>query len=79
MLSLDVATLGMSYLRGKVYVSAPTHVAVDNIAKRIDMLDQKIVVRYNEVLSEGQYPVGRRLIIRFFPLRDEIKAFRALL
>lgn len=69
----------MAHSFENVYVSAPTHVAVDNFSRRIDMLDQKIVARYNESLPEGQYPVRRRLIIRGFPLRDETKALRNLL
>ncbi|KAM0264320.1 hypothetical protein ACHAQJ_000810 [Trichoderma viride] len=78
---LGVATLGMAHSVQKVYVSAPTHVAVDNFARRIDMLDQRVVARHNKSLTEDddQTPIRRKLIIRGFPIRDEIKAFRNLL
>lgn len=69
----------MAHSFEKVYVSAPTHVAVDNFARRIDMLDQRVVSRYNMSLPESQSPILRKLIIRGFPIRDEIKALRNLL
>lgn len=66
---------------GKVYVSAPTQVAVDNFAKRIDALDQRTVARHNRSLTgiDQQFPIRRKLIIRGFPIQDEIEAFGNLL
>jgi hypothetical protein len=69
----------MAYTYQKVYVSASSHIAVDNFASRIDMLDRMIVKRYNESLPEHQSPMCRKLIIRGFPIKDEIKALRNLL
>lgn len=64
----------------KVYVSAPTQVAVDNFARRINMLDERVVARHNKLLAKGDPGmIYRKLIIRGFPIRDEIKAFRNLL
>lgn len=79
--ALAVATLGMAHCINKVYVSAPTHVAVDNFARRIDTLDQRVVARHNKLLTPDavQAPIRRKLVIRGFRLRDEIKAFRNLL
>lgn len=76
--AMAVATLGMVETFDKVYVSAPTHVAVDNFAARIFDTDARVVNKYN-----GKRPAEkhrrRKMIIRAYKLKEERKAFKALL
>lgn len=76
--AMAVATLGMAESFQKVYASAPTHVAVDNFASRLDLVDRLAVARFNEGKPE-EMRRRHRLIVRGFKLEDEIIAFRALL
>lgn len=71
----------MARTLGKVYVSAPSLAEVDNFARRIDMLDQRVVVRHsNNLTKNGQHmSVRRKLIIRGLSMPDEIETLHSLL
>ena len=73
---MAVGTLGMAETFGKVYTSAATHVAVDNFAARINLLDQRVVQRFNEA-NPDKPKRRRKLIIRGFKFDVEITAFRS--
>ncbi|KAL7921496.1 hypothetical protein ACQKWADRAFT_327571 [Trichoderma austrokoningii] len=72
--------MAMTHTFGKIYVSAPTLAAVDNFARRIDMLDQRVVARHNKSLTKNdpQMPTRRKLIIRGRSMKDEIEALHSL-
>jgi hypothetical protein len=67
----------MARTLGKVYVSAPTLAAVDNFARRIDMLDQRVVARHNKNLTK--MPIRRKLVIRGLSMKVEVEALHNLL
>lgn len=64
----------------KVYCSAPTHVATDNFAARLEITDARVTDRYNKGKSADDTTRARRkLIVRPYKLTDEVEAFRNLL
>lgn len=98
----SVATLALATSQGLTYGSAPTHVAVSNMAERVERIDLDVATaacKYDDLLdvpdttptpSPAADPdtsalpvdeIGRRrkLIIRGFPLDDEVHAILLLL
>ncbi|KAH7312285.1 P-loop containing nucleoside triphosphate hydrolase protein [Stachybotrys elegans] len=73
-----VAAYGMIRSLGPIYVSAPTHVAVDNIATRLFDVSCRAVDLCNS--APGSNPRLRRLlVIRPHNAEDELAALRTLL
>ena len=66
---------------GKIYVSAGTHVAVNNIADRIDSVDRGVTERYNKGRNDDDpTPRARNLlVVRAYNMDDEVTAFKQLL
>lgn len=65
---------------GKIYVSAPTHVAVDNFAERIQRVDNETVATLNKDKgAEDETRARRKVVIRGYRLDDEAAAVRNLL
>lgn len=70
----------MGASQGKILCSAPTHVAVDNFAARLDRRTRVIADTCNQGKEQGdpsrhRYP----LVIRAYKPQDEVNAFKALL
>jgi hypothetical protein len=63
---------------GKVYVSAPTHVTVNNFASRLYEVDRRTVSHLNAGQAAPKRE-RRKFIVRGYRTDDEIAAFRALL
>lgn len=77
---MATATIGMAYTFGKIYASAPTHVAVDNFAARLEKIDTRVVERLNEGKAvDDEDRARRRFIVRAYKMDHEIIAFRRLL
>ncbi|KAF7547026.1 hypothetical protein G7Z17_g7999 [Cylindrodendrum hubeiense] len=76
--ALALATLGMSASLGKIYASAPTHVAVDNFAARLGLVTARVIDRLNQG-KEDTDRVHRKLIIRAYKQSEEINAFENLI
>lgn len=76
---MSVGGLFLQSAFGKVYVSAPTHVAVNNFAVRMHETNKRVTSRLNEGLApNGPNRERRKFIVRGFKIDDEIAAFRAL-
>ncbi|KAL7759722.1 hypothetical protein ACKLNR_009812 [Fusarium oxysporum f. sp. zingiberi] len=76
--AVALATLGMAASVGRVLGSGPTHVAVNNLCARIDVVTCRVTAKYNS----GKQPVDRlhrALVVRGHKLRDEVAAFKNLL
>ncbi|KIL93205.1 hypothetical protein FAVG1_03182 [Fusarium avenaceum] len=76
--AIALATLGMAASVGRVLGSGPTHVAVNNLCARIDVVTCRVTENYNA----GKQPSNRcrrTLVVRGFKLNDEIAAFKKLL
>ncbi|KAH6959138.1 putative DNA helicase [Fusarium avenaceum] len=76
--AIALATLGMAASVGRVLGSGPTHVAVNNLCARIDVVTCRVTEYYNA----GKQPSNRcrrTLVVRGFKLNDEIAAFKKLL
>ncbi|RSL50912.1 hypothetical protein CEP54_011672 [Fusarium duplospermum] len=73
------ATLAMHAKLGKILCSAPTNVAVDNFANRLERRARAVVKRYNKGLQEGQARRRRPLVVRAFKPKQEDDAFVELL
>ncbi|KAH6681022.1 P-loop containing nucleoside triphosphate hydrolase protein [Plectosphaerella plurivora] len=77
---ISIAALIMQNKLGPVLVSAPSNVAVDNFAERINRLSSSIVCRHNEDLEEDSPErASLRTVIRVYKYRNERQAFRHLL
>lgn len=72
-----VGALGLRAGHGPVLCSAPSHVAVDNLAERIDRVDLSVCERYNGRNAEN--PIRRRIIVRGHKMETEYRAFTRLL
>ncbi|CEI40060.1 unnamed protein product [Fusarium venenatum] len=74
-------TLAMEASLGNFFASAPTNVAVDSFASRIESRGRAITARYNE----GKETMGKtpkalhRLVVRVYKHKDECVAFLRLL
>jgi len=64
---------------GRVLASAPTDVATDNLAARIEKVDARVVARYNTGKPADESRCRRAFVIRVYKLDDEVKAFWNLL
>ncbi|KAM0496632.1 hypothetical protein ACHAP8_007209 [Fusarium lateritium] len=74
------ATLAMEASLGRIFCSAPTNVAVDNLASRIDKRTAEIAARCNDGKQVGEAPrVLRRLVVRAYNRKHEVTAFGRLL
>lgn len=61
---------------GRIWATAPTHVAVDNFAARIYAVSAKIADRYNEGLAmDDKSRLFRQLVVRAHPFNVESEAF----
>lgn len=77
---ISVAALVMQSYLGPVLVTAPSNVAVDNFAERIDRLSRKITARNNNGLEHNHAQWTRiRTVIRVYKYNEEMVAFRNLL
>ncbi|KAM0562155.1 hypothetical protein ACHAPJ_002600 [Fusarium lateritium] len=75
---VSLVALGIVAIVYKVMVKGPTHVAVDNLCARLDVVSRRVTDRYND----GKKPndrLQRALVARGFKLRHECDAFRKLL
>ncbi|SPJ75859.1 uncharacterized protein FTOL_05590 [Fusarium torulosum] len=76
--AVALATLGMAASVGRVLGSGPTHVAVNNLCARIDVVTCRVTEKHNA----GKQPSDRcrrTLVVRGFKLNDEVAAFKKLL
>ncbi|KAF4991590.1 hypothetical protein FGRMN_7709 [Fusarium graminum] len=74
------AALAMQAKLGQILCSAPTHVAVDNFASRIDKTTRAIAARYNQDKGgDGATRSHHRFVIRVYGLGDELMVFKRLL
>ncbi|KAH6854725.1 P-loop containing nucleoside triphosphate hydrolase protein [Chaetomium sp. MPI-CAGE-AT-0009] len=77
---LAIAGLAMHASLGKILVSAPSNVAVDNIAHRIHKIGTSVATRYNEGKAEDDPSrVRRPLVIRVYHFQQERSAILSLL
>ncbi|KAL6407100.1 hypothetical protein AUP68_09926 [Ilyonectria robusta] len=76
--AVAAATLGMKFSVGPVFASAPTHVATDNFAARLDAVSTSVTERYNSG-KEAQDYCHRSLVVRAYKEADEERAFMSLL
>lgn len=76
--ALALATLGMAATLGKVYASAPTHVAVDNFAHRLDLVTARVTTRLNQGKQDDDR-THRKLVVRAHKQDEETAAFKHLL
>ncbi|KAM0324628.1 hypothetical protein ACHAQA_008017 [Verticillium albo-atrum] len=78
--AIAVATLAMQASLGRILCSAPTNVAVDNFANRLDRITASVCARRNKGLSEDDPARARhRLVICAYRPADEFAAFTHLL
>ncbi|KAM0481024.1 hypothetical protein ACHAPX_003915 [Trichoderma viride] len=61
--ALAVATLAMLASLGSVYASAPTNVAADNFAERLDLISQRVAARRNKGKSAGDKKRARSALV----------------
>lgn len=65
---------------GQIYGTAPTHVATDNFAERLDRISKSVTARRNKDKKSGDSTRARRaLVIRGYKPAEEFGAFTALL
>lgn len=74
--AVSVFAVAMMARFGKVYCGAPTLVAVDNFAARLDQVACRVVHRNNR---DAERKVYLKLVIRAYKLKDEVTAFLRLL
>ncbi|KAH0598380.1 hypothetical protein MHUMG1_03678 [Metarhizium humberi] len=76
--ALAIGAVAMAQTLGKLYLSGPTHISVDNAAARLDLISDRVTNRLNDKLSQqGLSPkYHRKLIIRAFKIDDELKALK---
>ncbi|KAF5004159.1 hypothetical protein FDECE_9373, partial [Fusarium decemcellulare] len=78
--ALAVGTIGMTYTLGKIYATAPTHVAVDNFAERLDLVDESVTDRLNQSKSDNDTDRAHyRHVVRGYKVSSELHAFMHLL
>ncbi|KAL5602435.1 hypothetical protein FOBRF1_009968 [Fusarium oxysporum] len=70
-------TLAMAGENNKIFCSAPTNVAVDNFASRIDRRTRAVAARCNEGNQTGTPRVKHKLVVRCY--RDDYSALMKLL
>ncbi|ESU09736.1 hypothetical protein FGSG_03478 [Fusarium graminearum PH-1] len=65
---------------GQILCSAPTHVAVDDFANRLDQITRSIAEEYNKVKkADDPSRLRHRFMLRVFTSNNELRALRALL
>lgn len=64
---------------GKVFGTAPTNVATDSLASRLDLISRNVTDRLNAKRDKDNTGVRRLLVVRAFKLDDEHAAFINLL
>lgn len=78
--ALAVATLAMQGSLGRILCSAPSNVAVDNFAARIDSITSTVTARYNKDMQEDAPDRMRhKLVVRAYKTFEEMDAFLILL
>ncbi|KAM0249672.1 hypothetical protein ACHAQJ_008969 [Trichoderma viride] len=74
--ALAVGTLGMAATLGKVYATAPTNAATDNLAERLNQISQRVTARHNEGKLAGDNTRARcTFILRGYKPDEEYEAF----
>ncbi|KAI6774510.1 hypothetical protein FGRA07_02499 [Fusarium graminearum] len=74
------ATLAMQAKFGQILCSAPTHVAVDDFANRLDQITRSIAEEYNKgKKADDPSRLRHRFMLRVFTSNNELRALRALL
>ncbi|KAF3070221.1 hypothetical protein CFAM422_006695 [Trichoderma lentiforme] len=75
MMALAVGTLAMTATLGQIYGTAPTHVATDNFAERLDLISKRVTQRLNQGKANGDTTRARRaLVIRgYLPSEEGIR------
>ncbi|KAL7892380.1 P-loop containing nucleoside triphosphate hydrolase protein [Trichoderma sp. SZMC 28014] len=77
---LAVITLAMAATLGKIFAAAPTNVAIDNFAERLDRISQNVVKRLNQGKRPKDKTRARRtFVMRAYKPMDEYRAFINLL
>ncbi|KAF4913911.1 Helicase SEN1 [Colletotrichum viniferum] len=71
--------LAMEYSFGRVFCTAPSSVAVTNLAVRVDKITMAVSDRHNDNIPGGTPRARRRMIVRGYKRKDELAAFRSLL
>ncbi|KAF0318649.1 DNA helicase [Colletotrichum asianum] len=71
--------LAMEYSFGRVFCTAPSNVAVTNLAVRVDKITMAVSDRHNDNIPGGTPRARRRMIVRGYKRKDELAAFRSLL
>ncbi|CZS81590.1 unnamed protein product [Fusarium graminearum] len=65
---------------GQILCSAPTHVAVDDFANRLDQITRSIAEEYNKgKKADDPSRLRHRFMLRVFTSNNELRALRALL
>ncbi|KAM0325791.1 hypothetical protein ACHAQA_007093 [Verticillium albo-atrum] len=78
--AIAVATLAMQASLGKILCSAPSNIAVDNFAERMDEISISVAAHYNKGKNTDDPTRSRhQLVIRAFKLETEVRAFVRLL
>ncbi|KAH8122378.1 P-loop containing nucleoside triphosphate hydrolase protein [Trichoderma asperelloides] len=73
---LAVIALSMAATLGNIFAAAPTNVATDNFAKRLDLISQSVTKRRNEGKPSGDKTRARRtFVMRGYKPEDEYDAF----
>ncbi|KAL6407074.1 uncharacterized protein AUP68_09900 [Ilyonectria robusta] len=76
--ALALATVGLATSRKNVFASAPTHVAADNFAARLDTVATRVTDRYNKRVRPHERR-RRMLVVRVYKESEEFDAFMNLL
>lgn len=77
--AMSVIALAMRRNLGRVFCTGPTHVAVTNLARRIDSVSLTVCERYNKDLPECVHRAERAFVVRGYKIRQELHALRNLL
>ncbi|KAK1983080.1 P-loop containing nucleoside triphosphate hydrolase protein [Colletotrichum cereale] len=78
--AMAAAALAMQHSLGKILLSAPSNVAVDNLAARVDRTSMSIAERCNKDKAPSDLTrVRRRLVVRGYKSEEDFHALRALL
>ncbi|KAM0255907.1 hypothetical protein ACHAQJ_005308 [Trichoderma viride] len=74
--ALAIAVLAMLAAVKRVFATAPTNVATDNFAKRLDCISQRVTARRNEGKSADDMTRARSaLVLRGYKPDEEVDAF----
>ncbi|KAL7800766.1 hypothetical protein V8C43DRAFT_272544 [Trichoderma afarasin] len=77
---LAAGTLAMTATLGQIYGTAPTHVATDNFAERLDLISKRVTQRLNQGKANGDTTRARRaLVIRDYLPSEEYGSFLNIL